>query len=49
MPRPEGHHFIETATEARAGATGHNVRYGLAVSTAAAAALLAGLYLYFFA
>ena len=49
MPRPEGYHFIETATEARAGETGHNVRYVLAAGTVGLAVLFAAVYLYFFA
>jgi len=49
MPRQEGHHFVESATEARAGETGHNVRYVLAIGTAAVALLFAGVYFYFFA
>lgn len=49
MPRPEGYHFVESAAEARAGETGHNVRYVLAIGIAAIALLFAGVYLYFFA
>ena len=49
MPRLEGYHFVESATEARAGATGHNVRYVLAIGTVGLAVLFAAVYLYFFA
>ena len=35
MPHVENDHIVETPTEARAGATGHNVRYVLTIATAA--------------
>ena len=49
MPQQEQGRIVETATEARAGATGHNVRWVLAVGTAAVIVIFAGLYLYYFA
>jgi len=35
MPNVEGNRIVESKTEARAGVTGHNVRYVLALSTVA--------------
>jgi hypothetical protein len=35
MPRVENGHVVETTTEARAGVTGHNVRYVLLIGTLA--------------
>jgi len=49
MPDVENDHVVATPTEARAGATGHNARYVLAISTVAVAVIFAGVYLYFFA
>ena len=49
MPHVENDHIVETPTEARAGATGHNVRYVLTIATAAVIALFAIIYFYFFA
>jgi hypothetical protein len=49
MPHREGDRIVETATEARSGVTGHNVRYVLTIGTAALVVLFAGTYLYFFA
>ena len=40
--------IIETATEARAGATGHNVRTVLALSTAGVVVLFGLVFLYYF-
>jgi hypothetical protein len=40
---------VETATEARAGATGHNVRFVLVAGTLGVIALFALVYTYFFA
>jgi hypothetical protein len=40
---------IKSATEAREGVTGHNVRYVLIVSLLGVIILFAGLWLYFFA
>jgi len=48
MPYREGDHVVETATEARAGETGHNVRYVLAAGVAAVILLFIGVYLYYF-
>lgn len=48
MPRVENNQVVETATEARAGATGHNVRYVLLFGTMAVIALFAIVYLAFF-
>ena len=49
MPHTEGNHTVETPTEARAGVTGHNVRFVLVFSTLAIAVLFAGVFIYFFA
>ena len=48
MPTYENHRVVESATEARAGATGHNVRYVLGLSTVGVIALFAAIYLYYF-
>ena len=48
MPHREGGQIVETATEARTGVTGHNVRTVLAAGTAALVVLFFGVYLYFF-
>ena len=45
----EGNHIVETPTEARAGATGHNVRYVLANAMLGIVVLFAAVYLYYFA
>jgi hypothetical protein len=39
---------VETGTEARAGVTGHGVRWVLALSTAAVVVIFALLYLHYF-
>jgi hypothetical protein len=44
MPRVEDNRIVESATEARAGVTGHNVRYVLVISTLAAIVLVAVAY-----
>ncbi len=44
MPHQEGDHIVETATEARAGVTGHHVRHVLAWSTLAVIVLFAAAY-----
>ncbi len=49
MPHMEDNQVVETPTEARAGETGHNVRYVLAVSTVSLALIFAGVYLWYFA
>ncbi len=49
MPQVENNRVVESATEARAGVTGHNVRYVLAFSTLAAMGLFAIVALWFFA
>src|ERR1700675_1206266 len=45
MPHVENDHIVESTTEARAGVTGHNVRYVLVISTLAVIVLFAGAYL----
>ena len=45
----EGDPIEKSATEARQGVTGHNVRYVLAISLGAAVLVLACLWLVFFA
>jgi hypothetical protein len=45
----ENDRIVETATEARAGETGHNVRMVLGLSLFGVAVLFAVVYLYFFA
>ena len=45
MPHVENDHIVESTTEARAGVTGHNVRYVLMISTLAVIVLFAGAYL----
>jgi hypothetical protein len=47
MAKVEDDHIVETTVEARAGTTGHNVRYVLAFSTFGVAALFVIVYLYF--
>ena len=49
MARMEDQHIVESTTEARAGVTGHNVRWVLFVGTFAVAAIFAGLLAYYFA
>jgi hypothetical protein len=44
-----GRGIVKTATEAREGVTGHNVRYVLVASLGAIIIVFAGLWLYFFA
>ena len=48
MPTYENDRVVESTTEARAGVTGHNVRYVLGGGTAAVIALFAAVYLYYF-
>lgn len=48
MPHRQGDTIIETPDEARAGVTGHGVRYMLAFGTAGCAVLFVAVYLYFF-
>ena len=48
MPTRSGDRTVETATEARQGVTGHNVRYVLVISTVAALVVLFGIYFAFF-
>jgi hypothetical protein len=45
----ENNQLARTATQAREGVTGHNVRYVLIASLAGIIILFAGLWLYFFA
>ena len=49
MPHMEDNQVVETPTEARAGETGHNVRYVLAVSTVSLVLIFAVVYLWYFA
>lgn len=49
MAKVEDGRIVESATEARAGATGHNVRYVLTFGILGVAVLFAIIYLYFFA
>jgi hypothetical protein len=44
MPHTENDHVVESATEARAAVTGHNVRYVLVISTLAVIVLFAVAY-----
>jgi hypothetical protein len=44
MPYTEGDRIVETTNEARAGVTGHNVRYVLLISTLAVILLFAAAY-----
>jgi len=44
MPRVEDERIVESATEARAAVTGHNVRYVLVISTLAVIVLFAVVY-----
>ena len=44
MPRVEDNRIVENTTEARAGVTGHNVRYVLVISTLAVIVLFAIAY-----
>ena len=48
MPQRQGNTVIETPNEARAGVTGHGVRYVLAFGTAGCVVLFVALYVYFF-
>lgn len=45
MPRAEDNRIVESATEARAAVTGHNVRYVLVISTLAVVVLFGVVYL----
>ncbi len=45
MPHVENSHIVGSTNEARAGATGHNVRYVLVVSTLAVIVLFTVAYL----
>ncbi len=48
MARVENNRIVESTTEARAGVTGHNVRYVLVFSTVGVAVVFAALPIYFF-
>ena len=48
MATREQGHIVESSTEARAGATGHNVRYVLYAGTTLVVLLFAAVFLYFF-
>jgi hypothetical protein len=45
MPHVENNYIVESTNEARAGATGHNVRYVLVISTLAVIVLFTVAYL----
>ena len=45
MPQVDDDHIVKDATSARAGATGHGVRYVLAFGTFGAIALFVAVYL----
>jgi hypothetical protein len=49
MPQREQGRIVETRTKARAGVTGHGVRWVLLFGTAAIVVIFAGLWLYYFA
>jgi len=49
MPHKENDRIVETATEARAGVTGHNARYVLVFGTLGVIVLFGAIYLYYFA
>jgi hypothetical protein len=46
MPRVEDNQIVESTTEARAGVTGHNVRYVLVISTFSVIVLFAVVYFF---
>lgn len=48
MPEWRGEQIVETATEARQGVTGHNVRYVLVWSTAGVIVVFGIVYFLFF-
>lgn len=48
MARAENRHIVESATEARQGVTGHNVRYVLSMGTIGVIVLFAIVYVAFF-
>jgi hypothetical protein len=48
MAKVEDDHIVETTQEARAGASGQNVRYVLAFGTVSVAVLFVIVYLYYF-
>jgi len=48
MPTVENNRIVETPTEARAGATGHNVRYVLGIGIVAVIIAFAIVYLIYF-
>jgi hypothetical protein len=48
MPQQEQGRIVETKTEARAGVTGHGVRWILALSIAAVVVIFAILYVHYF-
>jgi hypothetical protein len=48
MAKVEDHRIVETKEEARAGTTGHDVRYVLAFSTFAVIVMFVLIYLYYF-
>ena len=48
MAKVENGRIVESTTEARAGVTGHNVRWVLFIGTFAVAAIFAALIVYYF-
>ena len=48
MAKVENDHIVETKEEARAGTTGHNVRYVLAFSTFGVIVMFVLIYIYYF-
>ena len=48
MPTYQHNRVVETATESRAGETGHHVRYVLSAGVVGVIALFAIVYLYYF-
>lgn len=49
MPERRGDQVVESTTEARAGQSGHNVRWVLAAGTISVALIFALIWFYFFA
>jgi hypothetical protein len=49
MPERQGDQIIESTTEARAGVSGHGLRWMLLIGTAAVVILFAFLWLHYFA
>ena len=49
MPHVENDRIVETTTEARAGTTGHDVRYVLIFGTLGVVVMFGLIYMYYFA